>query len=75
MSEEKLSFEQAMKELDSIISRMDSGEMPLEQSVENFKRGTELIKYCDTLLDSFEKSITAVTAGKDGQPEEVPVKE
>ena len=71
MSDKKeLTFEEAMGALEDIIGKMESGSMPLDKSIEYFKQGTELIKYCDGLLNSYEKMISAVTPGADGEPKE-----
>ena len=71
MSEEKkATFEEAMKELETIVGKMESGSMPLDQSIEYFRKGTELIRYCDDLLNRYEKMISAVTPGVNGEPEE-----
>ena len=40
-----MTFEEALGELESIIGKIESGSMPLDKSIEYFKRGTELIKY------------------------------
>lgn len=58
-----MTFEEALAELENIIGKMESGSMSLDESIEYFKKGTELIKYCDGVLDSYEKMITAVTPG------------
>ncbi len=62
-----MTFEEALGELESIIGKIESGSMPLDKSIEYFKRGTELIKYCDGILDSYEKMITSVTPGAEAE--------
>jgi exodeoxyribonuclease VII small subunit len=49
-----LTFEVAYAELEDIITRLDSGDLPLEESVTLFERGRKLSQYCQTLLDSAE---------------------
>ncbi|MEO8394075.1 MAG: exodeoxyribonuclease VII small subunit [Chloroflexota bacterium] len=49
-----LSFEAAYAELEDIITRLDSGDLPLEESVTLFERGRKLSQYCQTLLDNAE---------------------
>ena len=49
-----LTFEAAYAELEDIIARLDSGDLPLEESVTLFERGRKLSQYCQTLLDSAE---------------------
>ncbi|MBE7055937.1 MAG: exodeoxyribonuclease VII small subunit [Ruminococcaceae bacterium] len=70
MSNQKLSFEEAVAALEDIIGKMESGNMPLEESIEYFKKGTELIKHCDKILDKYEKMITIVTPDADGEVKE-----
>lgn len=67
MSEKKMSFEEAVVALEDIIGKMESGNMPLEQSIEYFQKGTELIKYCDEMLNKYEKMITVVTPDSNGE--------
>ena len=46
----ELSFEKALEELESLVSRMEDGKLPLEESLEAYQRGTELIKACQAKL-------------------------
>lgn len=69
--EQKLTFEEAMAKLDEILSKMDKGEVPLEESMKNFEEGMKLIAHCEALLDSYERRITKLT----GYGEEVPLQE
>lgn len=62
-----MTYEEALAALEEIIGKMESGSMPLDESIDYFKKGTELIKYCENLLDKYEKLITTVTAGPDGE--------
>ena len=70
MSGKKKTYEEAMAELEEIISEMEKGSVPLDKSIEYFKKGADLIKYCEGLLDEYDKMITKVTEGEDGKPEE-----
>ena len=47
---ETLSFEQALEELDALVRRMESGQLGLDDSIAAYKRGAELLKYCQTAL-------------------------
>ena len=49
-----LSFEAAYAELEDIITRLDSGDLPLEDSVTLFERGRKLAQHCQSLLDNAE---------------------
>jgi len=50
----ELSFETAYAELESIIAKLESGDLPLEDSVELFERGRKLTQHCQALLDKAE---------------------
>ncbi len=51
------SFEEAMAELENLVSQMEAGELPLEASVAAYKRGSELVKYCATQLDKVDSQV------------------
>ena len=59
---EALSFEAAYTELESIVTRLDAGDLPLEDSVTLFERGKRLSEYCQRLLDQAELRITQIGA-------------
>lgn len=50
-------FEAALTELESIITRMESGQLPLQQSLSAYKRGTELLGFCQKALADVEQQI------------------
>ena len=51
------SFESAMAELDQLVAKMESGELPLEASVAAYQRGSELVQYCAAQLERVEKQV------------------
>ena len=51
------SFEKSVQELNSIVEKMESGELNLEQSLELFERGVKLTRECRKILDDAEKKI------------------
>ena len=51
------SFEEAMEELEQLVAKMESGEMPLEASLAAYQRGSELVKYCAAQLERVEKQV------------------
>jgi exodeoxyribonuclease VII small subunit len=53
----ELSFEQALDELDSLVRRMEAGELTLDDSIAAYKRGAELAKYCQSKLAAAEHEI------------------
>jgi exodeoxyribonuclease VII small subunit len=52
-----VSFESAMAELDQLVAKMESGELPLEASVAAYQRGSELVQYCAAQLERIEKQV------------------
>jgi exodeoxyribonuclease VII small subunit len=50
-------FESALAELEQIVSSMEAGQMPLEQSLAAYKRGAELLKYCQTALQDAQQQV------------------
>lgn len=59
---EKMSFEKATEELDRIIERIESGEIGLQESLSQRKRGDELIKRCRSILDQAEQELKTISA-------------
>lgn len=51
------SFEQAMQELDGIVTQMESGELPLQDMLSAYKRGAELSRYCRDQLNNAQMEI------------------
>jgi exodeoxyribonuclease VII small subunit len=58
----ELSFETAYAELETIIGRLESGELSLEESVELFERGRKLSDHCQTLLDKAELRVNQLSS-------------
>jgi len=54
---EQLDFEQALQQLNSLVEKLESGELPLEDSVAAFETGVQLSRRCEALLDSAEQRL------------------
>jgi exodeoxyribonuclease VII small subunit len=71
-----LSFEAALKELESIVSRLEQGEVDLEESITLYERGQALKSHCETKLKSAEGRLEKIVLGAGGPslgaPEAVP---
>jgi len=63
----ELSFETAYEELESIITKLESGDLPLDDSVTLFERGRLLSEHCQSLLDKAELRVSQLTS--DGRVE------
>jgi exodeoxyribonuclease VII small subunit len=61
---EKLTFESAIKELTGIVGKIEQGEIPLQQSLEQYERGMLLIQRCREILQKAEKRIENISEGK-----------
>ena len=66
---EELSFEAALAELEGIITRLERGEIPLEQSIAIYERGERLKRHCDDLLRAAERKIEKIRLSAEGTPE------
>jgi len=56
------SFEEAMTELQQLVTQMEAGELALEASIIAYKRGSELVKYCLAQLDKVESQVKVLEA-------------
>lgn len=63
-----LSFEKALKELETIVSRLERGDVELEESISIYERGEALRDHCDRLLKQAEAKVEKLTFSADGQP-------
>ena len=64
MSEmERPSFEQALKELEGIVQRLEQEEVSLEESIELYQKGVKLSKKCSEILEKAELKIKEVQSG------------
>jgi len=57
----KMSFEEAIKELTSIVGKIEQGQIPLQDSLEQYERGMALIKHCRGILQQAEKRIEKIS--------------
>lgn len=59
-TENPLTFEQALEQLERIVTQIEQGKVPLEESIEKYEQGMKLILHCRTILDSAEKRIETI---------------
>ena len=62
----KMTFEQAMSELERIVTELERGDVPLEDSISLYEKGAELKKRCETKLKEAEQKVAAITLDEDG---------
>ena len=58
--EENITFEQAIEELETIINRLEEGDVPLDQTIELYEKGSELKEFCEKKLQSAEVKIKKI---------------
>jgi exodeoxyribonuclease VII small subunit len=63
----KWSFEDAIKELTSIVSKIEQGQIPLQDSLEQYERGMALIKHCRGILQQAEKRIEKIAGEEESE--------
>lgn len=63
---EKQSFEEALKELEAIVRKLESGTGDLEASINDYVRGTELKAYCQKKLDDARLKVESIIKHADG---------
>jgi len=65
MAKKKMSFEQALERIEEIVSEIEDGRVPLEESIDKYAEGIKLIEHCRTVLGNAEKKIQLLTKGQD----------
>lgn len=70
---EKMTYEQAIKRLEDIITQLENNEIPLEDSLSLFQEGIELSQYCDQKLKSIQAKVAQIY--EDGQLKEFKTEE
>ena len=63
-----LSFEDALKRLEAIVARLESGDASLDESISLYAEGDKLRTQCEARLASAQARIEKITLGQDGRP-------
>ena len=63
-----LSFEQALAELETIVQELESGQAPLERSIEMYERGARLKAHCESRLEAARLKVEKIVVGPQGAP-------
>ena len=63
-----LSFEDALKRLETIVQRLESGDASLDEAIDLYAEGDRLKKHCETRLKSAQDKIDRIVLGADGAP-------
>lgn len=62
-----MTFEEALRALEDVVRRLESGEVALDDSIGLYERGEALRKHCQARLDAAQARIERIVAGPDGQ--------
>ena len=63
----QMSFEDALRALEDVVRRLETGEVPLDESIDLYERGEKLRKHCQARLDAAQARIEKIVAGPDGK--------
>lgn len=66
----KLTFEEAIGQLKEIVGKIEQGEIPLQDSLEQYEKGMALIKHCRSILQKAEKRIEKISKDESPEPEQ-----
>jgi exodeoxyribonuclease VII small subunit len=72
---DKMSFEEAIKELTDIVGKIEQGQIPLQDSLEQYEKGMALIKQCRTILQKAEKRIEKITKDEEAENSDRQIKD
>jgi exodeoxyribonuclease VII small subunit len=61
MSTKKPSFEEQLQALETIVEKLEKGDLPLESSLAQFEKGVKLTRECQQLLDQAQQKVTILT--------------
>lgn len=62
----KMSFEDALRALEEVVRKLESGDVPLDDSISLYERGEQLRKHCQARLDAAQARIERIVQGPDG---------
>jgi exodeoxyribonuclease VII small subunit len=65
---EPRTFEEAQRELDTIVERLERGDVPLDDAIALWQRGEELYRFCAARLDTAEGEIEAIGLRNEQRP-------
>ena len=72
---DEMSFEESLSELETIVKALETGQAPLEQSIESYERGIALKKHCEKKLGEAQAKIEKITTDKNGNISTQPLDE
>ncbi len=64
----EMSFEDAIKELETVVGQLERGDVALDESIALYERGAALKARCEAKLKEAEEKVAKITLGEDGAP-------
>ena len=65
---DQMSFEEAMKELETVVGQLERGDVALDESIALYERGAALKARCEAKLKEAEEKVAKITLGAGGEP-------
>ncbi len=66
MAKKNLTFEEALEKLESIVNRLESGEITLDESIKAFEEGQKLVQFCLKKLEQAEHKVKILSKDSEG---------
>jgi len=73
MAEKKPTFETALKNLEEIVLKMEEGDLSLDQSLQKFEEGIELVRFCEKSLQEADGRVEKLMKDADGKSKRIPL--
>ncbi|NVD43721.1 exodeoxyribonuclease VII small subunit [Qipengyuania atrilutea] len=64
----ELTFEDALRQLEAVVKQLESGDVPLDESIDLYERGEALRKHCQARLDAAQARIQKIVTDASGKP-------
>ncbi len=65
-------FEEALDQLETLVARLEAGDLPLEEALKTFEEGVRLTRLCSARLEDAERRVRLLVPSPDGTEREVP---
>lgn len=75
MAKKNEKFEEALQKLETIVSKMEEGDLTLEEALKAFEEGVKLAKFCSTKLDEAERRVEKLMRTQEGKLQTTPFSE